>query len=199
MPDQFTREEFEKLMESWTPAMRALAEQRLSTNYEREPLEHFNPEQAALLRAVLKRLIPEDEGIDLAGFIDWAVDKPLGRGDRQAGMPAEPELLQQGLLGIDQTAGERYGQWFRELTGEQQDAVLAAVANGGAPGGVWQNIPSDYFFQQLYGKALHGYFAHPRVWMRIGFPGASYPEGYLWLGLAGTKQRHERRAGWDKL
>jgi gluconate 2-dehydrogenase gamma chain len=199
MPDRFTPEEFKQLMEPWTPAMRELAENRMETNFARETIENFSEVETSTMRAAIRRLIPEDEGIDLVGFMDWAVEKPLGRGDRRPGMPGELELYRLGLLGLDQAAQARSGQDFRAHGGEEQDSVLSAVQNGSAPGAVWQQIPPDYFFERFYAKLLHGYFAHPRVWMRIGFMGASYPEGYTWVTKGQVKQRHERQIGWDRL
>jgi hypothetical protein len=199
MRSQYTPEEFDKLMETWDPAMRAIAQERLATNYSRDWLEHFDEAEAATMRALLKQLIPDDEGIDLVGFIDWAAGRPLGRGDKRPGMPDEVELFKLGLKGLDHTAQEQHGHSFRALDSSQQEALISSMANGSLSGGVWQEIPPDYFLERYYAKALHGYFAHPRVWMRIGFMGASYPEGYTWLSAAQVKMRHERHAGWDKL
>jgi len=199
MPDRFTPEEFQQLMEPWDEVERTVAEERLLTNFSRANLEQFSADEAATMATALERLIPQDEGVDLVGFMDWATGKPLGRGDRRPGMPEEAVLFHQGLSGLDQTSQARYGCRFQELAAEQRDEVLRAVQQGQAEGAVWQSIPGDYFFQRFYGKALQGYFAHPKVWMRIGFMGASYPEGYIWLGRAQVKQRHERQIGWDKL
>jgi gluconate 2-dehydrogenase gamma chain len=199
VPDRYTPEEFAELAKNWDSVEAHVVEQRLQGNFSRPQLEHFSPGEAALMRAVLKRLIPEDEGVDLAGFMDAYVEQPLGRGDRRPGMPGELELYKLGLQGIDQAATEMHGAAFGALSEEEQDAVLSAVSNGSAPGAIFREIPGDYFFERFYGKALHGYFAHPRVWMRIGFPGPAYPEGYGWLGKGETRMRHERQIGWDTL
>ena len=199
MPDAYKPEEFAQLLENWAPEERAIYDERMASSFARERLENFSEDEAALMRAVLKRLIPEDEGVDLVGFIDAYVDNPLGRGDRKPGMPETKELFKLGLQGIDQSSGEMHAKPFRELDGDAQDAVLRAISNGSAPGAVFRQIPSDYFFQRFYGKALHGYFAHPLVWMRIGFPGAAYPEGYVWVNKGETRMRHQRRIGWKTL
>jgi len=199
MPDPYSPEEFAQLLENWAPEERAIYDERMASNFGRANLENFTDEDAALMREVLKRLIPEDEGVDLVGFIDAYVDKPLGRGDRRPGMPESKELFKLGLQGVEQAATEMHGKGFRELGGDAQDAVLRALANGTAPGAVFREIPSDYFFERFYAKALHGYFAHPRVWMRIGFPGSAYPEGYVWVNKGETRMRHQRRIGWKTL
>jgi len=199
MPDSYSPEEFGKLLRHWAPQERAIYDQRMADNFTRETIEHFTEAEVALLRAVLARLIPQDEGVDLVGFIDAYLDNPLGRGDRRPGIPEARELFQLGLQGIDQVSQELHGRAFRDADQEQQDTVLRAVSNGSAPGAIFKEIPSDYFFERLYSKALHGYFAHPRVWMRIGFPGPAYPEGYVWVNKGETRRRHERGIGWDTL
>jgi gluconate 2-dehydrogenase gamma chain len=199
MPDNFSPEEFAQLQKNWAPEELAVYNERMATNFSRPELEHFSTEEAALMGAVLARLIPEQEGVDLVGFMDGHVEKNLGRGDRRPGMPPEKELYKLGLQGIDETAQALHGQSFRELGSKEQDAVLKAVQHDEAPGATWEQIKGSYFFERFYAKALHGYFAHPRVWMRIGFPGAAYPEGYVWVNKGEVRQRHERAPGWDTL
>jgi hypothetical protein len=197
MPDRFTLGEFQALMKHWDQVERQVIEERLSGNFSRPQLEQFSEDEAATLGAMLQRLIPQEEGVDLVGFLDWATGRPLGRSDRQPGMPDEPELFRLGLQGINQTSLARFGSHFRELPGTQQDEVLQAIQEGQAEGEIWKRIPSKYFFIRFYGKALMGYFAHPKAWMRIGFPGPSYPEGYLWVNIGQVRQRHRRQPGWD--
>jgi hypothetical protein len=35
--------------------------------------------------------------------------------------------------------------------------------------------------------------------MRIGFPGAAYPEGYVWVNKGEVRRRHDRGIGWKTL
>jgi hypothetical protein len=60
-------------------------------------------------------------------------------------------------------------------------------------------LPAKEFVDRLLDKALAGYLAHPDTWIRIGFTGPAYPEGYAWIGPAEALARHERKPGWDKL
>lgn len=199
MPDRFTPEEFGQLMKQWDGAERSIVDERLRSNYTQEVLAQFSQEEAITMRAVLERLIPQSEGVDLAGFIDATAGIPFGRGDRAPGMPGETELFHQGLIGIDQSSVARHGRRFIELADDERDDLLRALQKREAEGEIWESIASDYFFKRFYSKALHGYFAHPRVWMRIGFMGASYPEGYTWIDRKEVGQRHDRQAGWDIL
>lgn len=195
---KLTLQEFTVLSKNWEPSIKQLAAARLVESESRE-LRNFPEPTGAILRAVLKRLIPQDEDIDLAAFVNATADAPLGRGDQLPGMPSGSELLRQGLIGIEEAARELYGGGFTDLAPQQQDDLLAAVAADAVPGSSWRTLPAGYFLQALYGKALHGYLSDPRVWRRIGFMGPSYPEGYVWLGRKQVGQRHARQPGWEKL
>lgn len=199
MHDSLSPQEFDKLSERWDPEARRIIGEREVTGYARETLEHFSQHEAATMAAALERLIPQREAIDLVGFIDWAVRRPLGRGDRRAGMPDEETLFHLGLEGLDETALAMFGVHFAALDASQRDTILSTVQRGESRGAIWDRIPSPLFFASFYAKALHGYFAHPRVWRRIGFMGPAYPEGYLWMSAGEVRMRHERRAGWDLL
>jgi gluconate 2-dehydrogenase gamma chain len=199
MRKRITEEEFRELMEPWDPKMKAIAEQRMTTGYRRERLENFSESEAAIMRAAVDRLIPQAEGIDIVGFIDGRMWDALGRGDRQPGMPEELEVIRIGIAGLDEAASALFSQPFIELDREAQDEVLRKAQAGEVPGEAWQRVPSGYFFKRFYARALTGYFSHPRAWMRIGFYGSSYPEGYVWLGRGQVKQRHERAMGWERL
>lgn len=198
MPDRFTENEFAALMKRWDETERQEIGERLRGNFSRPELEQFSRDEAATLRAALERLIPQREGVDLVGFLDWAVGKPLGRGDRQPGMPDEPEMFHLGLKGLDETASHRFGRPFHAIAPDQRDDVLRAVQEGKSEGAAWRQMSGQGFFMRFYTKALLGYFAHPKAWMRIGFPGPAYPEGYLWVNSGQVKERHRRRAGWDR-
>jgi gluconate 2-dehydrogenase gamma chain len=192
-------DEFAQLQEPWDPKMLEIAEERMRSNYRRDKLEHFQ-DVALTMKAALDRLIPQAEDpIDLVGFIDGRIHDPIGRGDRQPGMPDEREAIRIGLEGLDETAQALHTKHFKDLEPEQQDAILRMVQRDQAPGESWRRVPGSYFFERFYNRALAGFYAHPRVWMRIGFYGASYPEGYAWLGKAQVKQRHDRTPGWDRL
>lgn len=187
--------EFQQLKAPWDRKMVEIAEERLRTNYSRNPLEHFSDREARAMRAFLARLIPESEGVDLVGWMDFALGKPFGRGDWRPGMPLEQELFKRGLHTLELAAAAAYSAPFAALTADRQDEIVGRFQRGESPGGE----VGRYFFERFYAKALHGYFGHPRVWMRIGFYGASYPEGYVWLGRDPVRMRHERAPGWDTL
>jgi hypothetical protein len=143
------------------------------------------------LRALLGRLLPGVPAtIDLASFVDAHTGRPLGRGDRRQGQPAEPELFAAGLEALAQVG-------FADQTEEDQGALLSRMRRGEADDEL--AVPAKEFVDRLLDKALIGYLAHPDTWDRIGFTGPAHPEGYAWIGPAEVRARHARKPGWDKL
>lgn len=185
-------------MESWDEEARRIIEDRIKHSFRRERLELFTPGEAAVLKAMLERMIPQQEGIDLVGFLDWAVGLPLGRGDRREGMPAEKELFKRGIAGVNGSARELFGMDFAELTPDKQDQLLTGIQEGTVRGEAWVDVPPSRFFTALLAKALIGYCSHPAAWLRMGFPGASYPEGYLWISGMQVKSRRKHVPGWKR-
>jgi hypothetical protein len=199
MPDSFTQEEFDRLMQPWDERERSIIEERMREGYSRDRLEQFSEPEARTMRAMLEQMIPQSEGIDLVGFIDQTAGQPFGRGDRSPGAPNEVDLFHAGLAAVEESARQRHDVRFDELGAEERNELLGRIQRGEIKDGLWSTTSSATFFKRFYSKALHGYFAHPRVWMRIGFPGVAYPEGYVWLGLPQVRERHDRQTGWDTL
>ena len=198
MPDHYTREEFERLREPWDAKAKALFEERMSSGY-RAPLQHFTEAEAMVLGRLLEVLIPQSEGIDLVAFVDQMGNSAMGRGDRPPGLPDPIDLMRLGARGLEEAASALHGRPFGELSQEQIEALIPMLQDDQVPGEAWREAPAKMFLQRLYSRALHGYLAHPLVWMRMGFMGPSFPEGYAWTGRAQVAARHERHAGWERL
>ncbi len=198
---RITREDFHGYMENWDEETRRIVVKRIEERFRRDRLEHFSPEEAAVLEAALARMIPqrEEEKIDLVGFVDSVLDMPLGRGDREHGMPRDDILIHKGLSGIRETAEEMFRSSFTALVKDQQEAVLKSIQEGSARGKTWDEISSQRFFIKLMMKAITGFCAHPFAWMRMGFPGPSYPEGYVWITRPGMRARSRHFPGWKTL
>lgn len=193
MNDAWTPEEFAQLLAPWDVRMKAVAMERLERTS--KPLQNFDTKQERTLRAVLALLIPQREKIDICGLVDETLGDSQGRGDRSPSLPPIPDLIRNGLEALDEAAGGS----FAEADPENQLELLRKVSRGEQKGGLFDETPSQEFFLRLMSKALHGYLSHPRAWMRIGFMGASYPEGCVWLSKAEVRQRHRREPGWDRL
>lgn len=186
MKPRITGEEFDALRKPWDDKVAAVIDERFSTNYSRTTLTHFGDHEASALRAFAKALVPESEGLDLLGWLDMSLGSRLGRGDWKPGMQPEVDLYRTGSRMLDEISD---GVPFANL---HPDKIAPAIRR------LQSDETGKYFMERFYERILNGYFSHPKVWMRIGFYGPSYPEGYIWLRLDEVKKRHERAAGWDR-
>ena len=83
-------------------------------------------------------------------------------------MPSETELFARGLAGVDEVSRSRFGKAFADLTPAKRRAVVELVEDGKATGGVWCDVPSEYFYRRFYTKLAHGMFAEKKEWIQIG-------------------------------
>jgi hypothetical protein len=170
---------------------RGVVEERRKRGYTHGPLTRFPGELEVVLRVLLAQLLPGvPTHIDLAAFVDAHTGNPLGRGDREAGTPPEPELFDGGLRSLATAE-------FVDLTQRQQRDLIKRMRRGEADDQL--AFPAKAFIDRLLDKALTGYLAHPDIWERIGFNGPAYPEGYAWIGPVEVVARHDRKPGWDRL
>lgn len=159
---------------------------------------YFSADDFALLQAVCARLIPQDgrpatERIDIAGIIDQRLTNGDSNGWRYDDMPPDGQAYQQGLRGIDESAQALMGQPFRQLTSDQQDAVLAAVQATDAPGEGWKTLPADHFFEELLAEAVEVYYSHPLAQEEIQYVGMADATGWQRIGLNEREAREETR------
>jgi hypothetical protein len=170
---------------------RLVVEERGLAGYHPAEITRFGGRRGVTLRALLARLLPGvPEQIDLAAFVDRHTGVPLGRGDRPAGTPPEPELFETGL---DSLSDRGFAEW----TGVEQDALVGRMRRGDADEEL--GFPAKAFVDRVLDKALIGYLGHPDAWARIGFTGPAYPLGYAWFGNMGAVARRKRALGWDRL
>lgn len=170
---------------------RAVIEERTASGYGGTGIGHLGPDEVALLRTVLDLLLPGvPEHIDLAAFVDSHLATPLGRGDRRVGVPPEPELFSTSLHAL-RSAG------FADRDAGAQRALIGRMRRGEADEEL--GVPAKEFVDRLLDKALTGYLGHPDTWIRIGFTGPAYPEGYAWIGSGEALARRREAPGWDRL
>ncbi|MBZ9988485.1 gluconate 2-dehydrogenase subunit 3 family protein [Mesorhizobium sp. BH1-1-5] len=163
--------------------------------------QFFTPQEAALVEAIVDRLIPHDDlsiGGKEAGcavYIDRQLVGAFGTSSRLYTQgPFKPALPTQGYQGeanpaqryraglaaIDAFLKQRDGKTFVELKPEDQDAFLTAMETGKIelPNGV----KGPGFFGLMLQNTMEGFFADPVYggnkdmvsWRMLGFPGARY-------------------------
>ncbi len=88
------------------------------------------------------------------------------------------EVYRRGLAALDAYTQQQFGKDFVDLTEEQQDTIMAALADGSATG--FDNPSAQSFFTTLRTHTIEGMFADPMYggnrdmvgWKMIGYPGA---------------------------
>jgi len=138
-----------------------------------EPYTNLTATEAAVLEAVVARLIPRDSNgpgaleAGAARYIDGALGTALA---------AQRPAYVAGLAALDAYARSAAGRPFVELAPEQQDAVLTELEQNRATG---FSPTSSAFFELVLGHTLEGTFGDPHYggnqefigWELLGYPG----------------------------
>jgi len=163
----------------------------------------FHPSEAAMVEAIVDRLIPADNlspgGKDCgcAVYIDRQLAGAFGKAERlYMKGPFMPGLPTQGYQGDLTPAGRYrlgltalndytqavYKRRFTQLTPAEQDAVLAGMDSGKIALKLKPGFSTKQFFELMLQTTMEGFFADPLYggnrnmasWKMIGFPGARY-------------------------
>lgn len=176
---------------SWNDKTREVIDARL--NASDRPSFFSEPEWQAL-KAVCGRVIPQPEGrppAPLAAYVDQALSQGQTKGYRFADMPQPGEAWKRGLAALDEAGKREYGCVFAVLTVEDQDALLARMADGSLEAEALCGMPSKTFWtSHVIHDVVGAYYAHPAAWSEIGWPGPASPRGYVRLRL-------DRRDSWE--
>ena len=123
----------------------------------------FTAKQFATLRSLADRVVPQDgPPIDLAARLDAQLTTDADNGWRFADLPPDIEAYRRGL---DTLAS------FTTLTADDQDALLARVADGDGPAGALEPGPLAHWFDDVCDDLIRAWACHPANLARIGFDG----------------------------
>ncbi|GAB2961990.1 hypothetical protein GCM10027048_32880 [Hymenobacter coalescens] len=155
--------------------------------------QFFDADTYRLLQAVCQRLLPQPDrptdAIDLAAGIDARLLSGRSDGWRYDVLPPDREAYRLGLGGVQQAARVQFGRDFMALTGDEQDAVLAAVQAGTASGEAWLQLSAERFFEELLAEATILYYAHPLAQEEIGYAGMADLPAWSRIGLEEREDR----------
>jgi hypothetical protein len=169
---------------SWNDQTREAVRQRLQ---DVPPRRFLTQEQWDLLEAIAARLMPQpdrEEPVPIVPWIDDMLHHNHSPGYRYADMPPMREAWRQGLDAIAAEARNRHGKDFRQLSPDDQDALLEDVQNNRVESRYWRDLPAGGFFLHHLLKQVVGvYYSHPAAWSEIGYGGPASPRGYARLGL----------------
>jgi hypothetical protein len=192
MPDQ----RFPTMEEFW----RRLASRDVEFDLRQALALRAQQEDAAVTRlgkagtvvAVIDRMLPESAvpAAVIAGFVDSAYDRPLGRGDERDGVMPREQLIPVGFAQLDEAAGGDFGA----LAAVEQDALLARAERGELDGPAGFDAKS--WFERLRDLVLLGFGSDPRGMVQMGYPGPSYKPGHVWLEQDEIQARAARKPGY---
>jgi hypothetical protein len=151
-----------------------------------------------VVTAVIEGILPCDvPARALGAFVDAVFDKQLGRADDPAGLLPRGKLIPAGFQVVNEESGRRHGRNFSDLSGDEQDLILASAERGELQGP--QGFDSGVWFKRLRDLILLGFGSDPRGMVQMGFPGPSYKPGHLWLDRREVRSRANRKKGYLKL
>jgi gluconate 2-dehydrogenase gamma chain len=138
-----------------------------------DPLESLTVTEAAIVDAVVARLIPTDEhgpGAREAGAARY-IDRALG-----GALASSREAYRTGLAALDAHARNTRGRAFAALSERDQDAVLSDLEGDAAPGftpssGAFFNLLRTHTLQGTFGDPYYGGNANFVGWDLLAYPG----------------------------
>lgn len=180
-----------------TEPTRTVLKKRLNEVENYQP-KFFDATEFALLDAVCRRLIIQDEGydfVDCAAFIDKSLSENESNGWRYDELPNDAETFRGGLGGVDETARSKFGAEFVRLNELRQNEILTEIQTGTAAGETWKTLSAELFFEELLAKAVEVYYAHPFAQERIGYVGMADATGWTQIGLNEREPREPEKIG----
>jgi len=138
-----------------------------------------NAERRAII-AFVDTLIPADES---PGAFDLQVhQRILRRADHDAGYR---RLLRAGSQWLNCMAWWSGGAEFESLAPEERDSIVGKAAAGSSRWTVGR------FFRTVRDDAFHIYYADPRSWQGLRYPGPPQPNGFVdYAEPPSTRHRH---------
>jgi hypothetical protein len=183
-------EDFDAVAQSdhWDDETKAVVFSRLAM---KPPVAFFTPDEEAGARALLDRLLGQDDEpkVPVLELIDARLLRHEGDGYRYHDMPDDWDAWKRSIAALDEDAVRSYHRGFAELDALRQKHLIERVRS--APDS-WHGMPGKRVFQLWMRYATTAFYSHPWAWNEIGFPGPAYPRGYKALGLD-RREPFERR------
>lgn len=189
--------------DSWDETTRNIVTKRVASV---PPIRFFDPEAAALLRAIIDRLLPQDDRnsekrIPILEVIDERLYKNALIGFRYDNMPPDRDAYLLGLRAIEAMAQERFKMPFLKLSVVPRELILKSIHDGSPDPDVqlWKQLPAARFWNLILEDCVTAYYSHPWAWDEIGFGGPAYPRGYMRLenGMPEPWEKDEVRYVWS--
>ncbi|GAB6855768.1 gluconate 2-dehydrogenase subunit 3 family protein [Asaia astilbis] len=151
---------------------RQVMEERAQTSDADYKPRHLSPTAYEVLIALATRVLPQssvlpEATINLAARIDARLGTP-GDGWRFATLPPDREAYELALTGIDKQAQHRDGSAFKDLSPEQQDALIHVMADGELATDSLDATQMQSWFGDLRADCVQIFISHPAVQAQLG-------------------------------
>lgn len=172
--------------DTWDPTTSRVVLRRLERP---GPLKFFTTEEEPTARAVVDRILAQDEEpkVPVLEPIDERLADGRGDGYRYADMPEDGKAWRLSLAHLDEDARSLCGRPFAEAERIDQLRLMEGVRTAEEP---WHGLPGKRVFSLWMRYSCTAFYSHPWAWNEIGFGGPAYPRGYKNLGL-------DRREPWE--
>ena len=154
MPKRFG--DYDVMAKRDSPSWNEVTRRAVDARLTPPPRTFFTKREWQLVEEIAELLLPQhdrDERIPIVPFIDRILANNEGNGYRFEGTPPLQQMWREGL------------------------AALEGVAD------IARLQRNPRFFNELLGKVVSVYYAHPSAWNEIGFGGPASPRGYVRLGF----------------
>jgi hypothetical protein len=165
---------------TWDEATRKVVLPRLTPSRE---IRYLPEDLRPAGRALVARLIDVGDGFaeSLLSSIDGRLADDETDGWHYDDMPIDHDAWTRSLAGLDEDAEAGEGKPFAELPPARQHELLEGIRTSSADR--WHGMPPGRLWNLWMRYVTTAYYAHPRAWDEMGFPGPAYPRGYKNRGL----------------
>ena len=170
--------------QSWDDVTTGLVLSRIGP---RPPLRFFTPTEEAAARALVDRLLAQDEEprVPVLELIDARLAEGEIDGWRYEVMPEDGDAWKQTLRALDDDAASRCPRHvFATLDRRTQIDLLDSIRTADH----WHGLPASHVWSLWMRYACAAFYSHPWAWNEIGFGGPAYPTGYKNLGIDGRER-----------
>lgn len=169
-----------RLSPSWNDKTREVITHRLAIGGEPK---FFTVDEFQTVHALSARIVPQPSSrppIPVAALVDDKLHRNKEDGYRRAGTPREGEAWRRGLKALDEESSSAFGSRFRDLSDQDQHALLVRMEKGELKNAAWGDMASETFFKMRMARDIVlAYYAHPTAWSEIGWGGPASPRGYV--------------------
>ncbi|MGH3282430.1 MAG: gluconate 2-dehydrogenase subunit 3 family protein [Trebonia sp.] len=178
---------------TWDAATAAVIRERMAAA-QRE-LTFFTGAEVPVLRAFCDTCTAQDgePRVPVAELVDEKLAAGRLDGYQYADMPDDRGTWRLVVAGLDEVAGQRYGQaGFAAADRATREAIVGELAAGRLAGGSWDKLNVIRAWSVCMRMILSAFYSHPWAWNEIGFGGPAYPRGFMRLGPVSYTEPFER-------